>query len=408
MIRRVGIVLWILVLIAAALWIYQKSRSVTEIVPEEVSVGSGTNPDGRVFADIAWRRLPPMQRLQMTERSGQPFDNADLAGQPYVVSFFFASCPTICRELNEQIRRLANEFQGTDLRFVSLTVDPENDTPERLQRYAAEFEADPRQWLMLTGQMYKVRALGEKQFSVIVDGVNHTGDLFLVDRWGRYRDRFTWDDPREMKRFSQVAREVLEERQPPLDKNVRTRNVLASLPHSGMPRLPWLYDFQLVDQDGADFWSRDLTGSVWIASFFFTRCPGICPRQNRYLAEIQADIAGRQASLVSITSDPQNDDSATLRQYARSLGAGDHWRFLTGDLDYIRRVGSEYLGIAAEGEHHSSMLVVVDRWGNVRGKIDWQVAGSREFLLNLIDALNQEKMPPADFQVVTNQETLAP
>ncbi len=405
MIRHAGIVLWILVLVAGAIWIWQKSQVSSD---GELAGIPAPDHDGRAFVDLSWERLPRMQRFQMTERSGQPFDSAELAGQPFVVSFFFTNCPTICRDLNEQIRRLANEFRGTDLKFVSLSVDPENDTPERLRDYAEQFEADPDQWLMMTGQMYKVRTIGEKQFNVIVDGINHTGDLFLIDRWGRYRDRFTWDDSREMKRFTQVARELLAETRPPLGQSVTTRNVLASLPHSAGQRVPWLYDFQLTDQDGDTFWSRDLTGRVWVASFFFTRCPEICPRQNRFLADLQAEIAGRQAALVSITTDPGHDLPNILRPYARNLGAGDHWTFLTGELNYIRRVGSEFLGIAAEGEHHSTLLVVVDRWGDVRGRVDWQQEGSREFLLDLIDRLNRETIPPGEFEIETGPEPVSP
>ena len=96
------------------------------------------------------------------------------------------------------------------------------------------------------------------------------------------------------------------------------------------------------------------------------------------------------------------DDPATLRQYAQDLGAADHWSFLTGDSNYIRRVGSEFLGIAADGPHHSTRLVVVDRWGNVRGRIDWQHDDSRQQILELIDQLNDESVPSADFDVITS------
>lgn len=406
--RKTGTVLWILVLIAGAAWVYIKSRPTPVIVQFDPRTGLVKQSDGREFAGVSWKRLPQMKPFSLTERDGTQLDSASLNGKPYVVSFFFAQCPTICRDLNRQIQRLNHEFAGTDLTFLSLSVDPENDTPERLVDYANEFDADPKQWLFLTGQMYKIREVGEKQFRVIVDGVNHTGDLFLIDRWGRYRDRFTWDDPREMKRFSQVVKNVLSETEPPLDAVLSTRNVYASLPHDKPELVPWLHDFQLIDQNDQLFWSRDLTGRVWVASMFFSRCPGICPRQNKFLADLQAEISGRNADLVSITTDPQNDDPAALRQYSKSIGAGSAWQFLTGDLTYIRRIGSEFLGIAGEGEHHSTMLVVVDRWGAVRGRIDWRIAGASQVLLDLIDQLNREQSPVLDFVVVTNSESQNP
>ncbi len=401
MLRRVGTILWILVLLFGAAWVYLKSRPESTAILVDASGVVGATPDGRAFAEVPWKRLPHMRRFQMTAADRQPFGTDELKGNPYVVSFFFANCPTICRDLNRQVSRLANEFKGSELEFVSISVDPDNDSPDRLKEYSAEFQANPDQWHFLTGPMHRVNAIGRQQFNVIVDGVHHTGDLFLVDRWGRWRDRFTWDDPREMKRFSEIAREVLAEDKPPIDATLRTRNVLASLDHRQF-NSPWLFDFQLIDDEGNPFWSRDLTGQVQVVSFFFTRCPTVCPRQNRFLAGIQADLTGRNVAIVSITTDPQNDDPATLRQYARGLGAGDDWHFLTGDLDYIRKVGSEFLGIASEGEHHSTMLVVIDRWGQPRGRIDWQAEGARKVLLELIDRLNTGFAPSGDDRIETN------
>lgn len=399
MIRRTGIVLWVLVLIAGGFWVYSRGLHKPGIPGRGSDPGHPVN-DGRAFATLPWKQLPQMRPIRMTGTDGRDFDSASLHGQPYVISFFFANCPTICQDLNRQIRRLANEFRGSDLKFLSLSVDPENDTPENLLAYGEQFEVDADQWKLLSGPMHRVRQVGEQQFNVVVDGVRHSGDLFLVDRWGRYRDRFDWDNPDEMLRFSRVVDEVLAESEPPMEKLVETRNILASIPHSDR-QINWLNDFQLIDEQGQPFWSRDLTGQVQIVSFFFSTCPGVCPRQNAFLAGLQGEIAGRDAWLISITTDPETDDPTTLRQYARSLGAGDHWKFLTGDLTYIRRVGSEMLGIAAEGEHHSSRLVVIDRWGNVRARVDWQAEGSTGYLTDLIDRLDRESQPIADPQVET-------
>jgi cytochrome oxidase Cu insertion factor (SCO1/SenC/PrrC family) len=115
--------------------------------------------------------------------------------------------------------------------------------------------------------------------------------------------------------------------------------------------------------------------------------------QNRFLADIQDELAGRDAAIVSITTDPRRDDEPALRQYAREIGAGRDWYFLRGDFDYVRKVGSEFLGLPVEGEHHSSLIAVVDRWGNVRARVDWQQEGSKEFLLGLVDRLNREQVP---------------
>ncbi len=395
MLRKTAIVLWSLVLVAVAWWLYTNRQ----LGPDAAVTQTGD--DGRVFRDVSWNHFPAIPPFRLIDQSDEAFDSASLSGRPYVVSFFFTSCPTICRDLNRQIKRLAEQFRHTELTFLSITVDPEKDRPGVLQDYADSFQADTVNWRFLTGQLFRVREIGEQRFGVVVDPATHTGDILLIDRWGRYRDRFTWDDPREMKRFADVARAVLAETQPPIDASFTTRNVLAGISHHQLPRPPvWLDAFHLTDQNNQRLFSRDLTGTVWIASFFFTSCPGICPKQNAFLLSLQPALDERNVPLVSITTDPQTDEPRKLRQYARQLGAGSSWTFLTGPREYIARVGSEYLGLMAHGEHHSSMLVIVDRWSNVRARIDWQQIGARQMILEIVDQLRQETAPPADFQLI--------
>lgn len=406
-IKNIGIVLWIAVLIYGGFYIYQRLSSQTAAITkgDENAAVLPSDHDGRVFIDIPWKRLPHVAPIELTERSGRKFDSRELAGKPYVVSFFFTNCPTICRDLNRQIGVLANRHRDTETTFLGMSVDTKTDTPEVLRSYAEDFNADPEKWLMLTGQQFKINQFGKQQLLTIVDGEHHTGDIFLIDRWGRFRDRFSWDDPREMKRFDEVLEEVLAEETPPLDKLVKTRNVAAMFPHTETNQAsahPWLRDFRLQNSTGEDFHSRDLTGNVWVGSFFFSRCGTVCPKQNSWLAEVIPDIAGRNAKIVSITTDPEYDKPEILRPYARSLNAPkEDWLFLTGNGNYIQRIGSEFLGIPVHGEHHSSLLAVVDRWGVVRAHIDWQAEGAKEKLLKLIDQLNQEDQPSGETEIIT-------
>lgn len=402
--KRIGAVLWILVLAYGGYYVYQHVNSSIDDKPAaEIASRDGTPFDGRIIEDISWKRLTHVTPFVLTERSGQEFDSRSLAGKPYVLSFFFTTCPTICRDLNRQVGRLVNRYKDTDATFIGMSVKTKTDTPEVLRAYAESFQADPEKWLMLTGQQYKINQIATHQLNTVVDGDHHTGDIFLVDRWGRVRDRFTWDDPREMKRFDDVLRDVLAETSPPLDETIKSRVIIPSLTHELRIRsslLPWLQDIQLTDMNNQQFFSRDLTGNVWVASFFFTRCGSICPRQNAFLSQLQPDITGRHAKLVSITTDPVHDRPEVLRPYAKQLNASDDWLFLTGDDNYVQRVGSEFLGLPTHGEHHSSKLAVIDRWGNVRGRFIWQDAEQVQNMLELIEQLNKEATPVFDFEVV--------
>ncbi len=397
--RSIGFVLWGLVLLYGCFFIYQRLSSRSADPGAETAAVLPPDYDGRVIVETPWKRLPQVKPFVLTERSGQEFDSRSLAGRPYVLSFFFTTCPTICRDLNRQIGVLANRFKESDVTFIGLSVDARTDTPEVLRAYASDFDADPERWLMMTTQQqFKITEIATQQLNTLVDEGHHTGDIFLIDRWGRFRDRFSWDNPEEMKRFGQVLQEVLAETEPPLDKVIATRNVHAGIPHQLLP-VTWLRDFQLTDQQGELFFSRDLTGQAWVGSFFFTRCGTVCPQQNAWLAKLQPDIEGRGARLVSISTDPEFDRPDVLRPYARNLQASKDWKFLTGDEAYIQRIGSEFLGLPVHGEHHSSLLAIVDRWGNVRARINWQDPDADQLVLQWLDCLNQEGVPVVDFEV---------
>ena len=89
--------------------------------------------------------------FELTERSGQKVRSEDLVGQPYVVCFFFSTCPGTCKRQSGEMRLLQSKFKDKPIRLLSISVDPEVDTPEVLSAYADGFNADPKQWLFLTG-----------------------------------------------------------------------------------------------------------------------------------------------------------------------------------------------------------------------------------------------------------------
>ena len=133
--------------------------------------------------------------------------SADLKGKPYVVSFFFTRCPSICPLLMRQIRRLQDEFVAqhvNGIRLVSISVDPEFDSPERLAEYGREVGAVPDRWTLLTGDIDRIRALAEQGFKVPVGApeagpagmmeIAHTGKVVLVDGQGRIRGYYDTDD----------------------------------------------------------------------------------------------------------------------------------------------------------------------------------------------------------------------
>ena len=356
---------------------------------------------GVAFANVSWKHFPNVPRFEMVDQNGEKFDSAEIAGRPMVVSFFFAECPSICRDLNMQIQKLREQVKDDDLLFVSISVDPEKDTAEVLGRYAKDFDATPDRWAFLTGQPYKFREIGEQYFGVTVDRETHTEDIMLVDRWGKYRDRFKWNDPYDMKRFVTVAKDVLAESEVPMARSFETRNVMAGIDHKP-ENVKWVREFHLTDQDSKPFYSRDWTGEVWICNFFFATCPGICKDQSEYISGLQSRLKDHPAKIVSISTDSNQDTPAKLKTYGTKMGAEfDNWKFLCGTELWVDRISEEYFRAFASGGHHSSQLYIVDKWGNVRGDFNWQDPNGEIKMLELIDQLNAESQPPAKYEWVS-------
>jgi protein SCO1/2 len=138
---------------------------------------------------------------------GKPFGSADLRGQVYIVSFFFTSCRSICPIIMKGMARLQDGFAQRNIdgiRLVSITVDPEHDTPEVLAAYAKTMGVDPLRWTLLTGDPDRVRRLVVDGFKTPDVGsppqgkgpveIAHSGKLVLVDGAGRIRGYYASDE----------------------------------------------------------------------------------------------------------------------------------------------------------------------------------------------------------------------
>lgn len=386
--RRFAIISWILVFAVAGYLLLERFWQRPAVITAE--------PVGPLFKQSPWKHLPAIEPFVLKASDGTKYSSDQLVGRPYAVNFFFSTCPTICRRFNEQVARLAQQFRADDLTFLSITVDPTIDTPQRLAEYAQAFDAPQDHWKFLTGELSSIQQLGEQSFQVKLEKEIHTEDILLVDRWGRFRDRFRWDDPADMKRFAAVARQLLAESSPPIDAVIETRNLMAGIPHTADYTPPWLHEFFLRQTDGSLLYSRDLIGEVWIGSIFFSSCPTHCVQQNQYLRDLQDRLGDRPVRIVSVSTDPQTDTPTHLQKYAAEMKAQpNRWIFLTGDdKKYVDRVAAEYLGLFVMGSDHATDLAVVDRWGRVRQKFNWREPEQELAMLKLIDQLLAEKQPP--------------
>ncbi|MCX7606888.1 MAG: SCO family protein [Bacteroidia bacterium] len=142
-------------------------------------------------------------------------------------------------------------------------------------------------------------------------------------------------------------------------------------------RLP---DFTLFNQDSVPFTADSLRGWIHVAGYFFTRCPGICPRLSASMQSIQGYLEGTSARvrLVSYTVDPVHDRPQVLRVYGERYGADfSRWTFVTGPETTLYRLAVKGYLIPVDkavdttqgelGYVHSDMLVLVDPELRIRG-----------------------------------------
>ena len=147
-----------------------------------------------------------------------------------------------------------------------------------------------------------------------------------------------------------------------------------------LPELGQVGAFSLVNQQGTPFTAEALRGKVWVAAFFFTRCPTICPRITRRMRALQVAAQSRAEppTLVSFSVDPDNDTPPVLLEYAKHYDADLRtWSFLTGELDVVKRTVVDGFKLALDGKPdpgaenggiiHGSHLVLVDRKLTIRG-----------------------------------------
>ena len=156
--------------------------------------------------------LPPpvigqLPHYSLVDTSGRPFGSDELAGQVYVANFIFTRCTSICPLLTRAMASLQQRYDDENVEgvhLVSITIDPEYDTPERLAEYASAHRADPERWTFLTGEKERIVELVENGFRTSVGqpemagddliDIAHSGHLIIVDGQGGIRGYYGSDE----------------------------------------------------------------------------------------------------------------------------------------------------------------------------------------------------------------------
>jgi protein SCO1 len=133
----------------------------------------------------------------LTAQSGQAFDSSVLDGKIWVADFIYTTCPGPCPRMTSQMHQVQQAISKLgDVRLVSFTIDPAEDTPKVLAHYAQVHGASAAMWYFLTGPVPTLQMLDRDAFKLgNIDGtLEHSTRFVLVDRQGRIRGYYDTSD----------------------------------------------------------------------------------------------------------------------------------------------------------------------------------------------------------------------
>jgi len=137
-------------------------------------------------------------------------------------------------------------------------------------------------------------------------------------------------------------------------------------------------DFRLIDQDSQVVTPENVKDKIYVADFFFTSCPTICPIMKTQMLRVHEHFKNNSSvKILSHTIDPRHDTVAVLKDYATRLEVDTkQWSFLTGDRNVLMLAQKGYLVSALEDKNeaggfaHSGAFVLVDKQRRIRGYYD--------------------------------------
>lgn len=161
--------------------------------------------------------------FSFTNQEGQTVSLANVDGKIRVVNYFFTTCKGICPRMNENMTKVYQAYRGNnDVLIMSHTVDPKKDTVGAIKAYSLRFDADPKQWLFLTGDKKALYQMAREEYLVTVVDDTATVDIeadfihserfILVDKGGRIRGQYNGLNNGEVNQLIGDIKELLKEK----------------------------------------------------------------------------------------------------------------------------------------------------------------------------------------------------
>lgn len=295
--------------------------------------------------------IPDVELLDQDGRKVHFYSDL-VKGKTVAINFIFTTCTTICPPMGATFARVQSELRDRDVRFISISVDPVTDTPERLKAWRAKFKAGPG-WTLVTGDKQKIDELLNALAASTVRREDHSPTTIIGnDELGQWTRAFGLAKPSQLVQIiDQAANGLLESG----TKEATSEEPSAAAKYFG--------DVELIDQNGRKlrFYSDVLKGKTVVINALFTTCTNVCPPISRNLERIQETLGerlGRDVFLVSITVDPENDTPEKLKAYAQKFHAGAGWSFLTGSKENIDQALYKLGQYVQDKNSHKTIVII--------------------------------------------------
>ncbi|MEC7200876.1 MAG: SCO family protein [Verrucomicrobiota bacterium] len=148
--------------------------------------------------------LRTISSMELVDQEGEPVNLQTFRGQPWFANIIFTRCPGPCARMTQKMRQLQEALpaEASEVQLVSLTTDPDFDTPEVLSQYARKFQADTRSWKFLTGTKEEIVRVSTQEWLLVMlekgeaerespnDIFLHSTLTVLMDGLGRIRGTY--------------------------------------------------------------------------------------------------------------------------------------------------------------------------------------------------------------------------
>ena len=305
-------------------------------------------------------------KVELVNQEGKKVNFQQLIKDKVVaINFIFTTCTTVCPPMGANFtnlkHRLSASIDADKVAFISISIDPVIDTPERLKNWSEKFK--PGQgWTLLTGEKAQVNAL-LKGLNVFTPLKDDHAPILLIGKEGQDN----WIRTNALAPPAQLEKSINHYLQ-------EAEAVPVVLSKKEIADKAYFTDVKLVNQYGKEMrlYSDLMKDKVVVINPFFLKCTGACPVMNTMMKDLQvhfADKLGKEVHLISISVDPAYDTPDKVAAYAKAMNAVPGRYFLTGSKENVAKALLKLGNSVTNPMDHKNVLMI----GNVSTRL-WKKA----------------------------------